>query len=83
MATETKLALCAWCDRDVMDYLASSNGKDICADCEDDAHFCETELPDGISIARGTAFASCYKCGYKCGYWECACDLVHDCEDED
>lgn len=80
--TETKLAPCAWCNRDVMDYMKSFNGKDICTDCEDDEHFCEAELPDGISIARGTAFASCYKCGYRCAYWECACDLVHDCEDE-
>lgn len=24
---------CAWCDRDVMDYFASFNGKDICVDC--------------------------------------------------
>jgi hypothetical protein len=32
-----KLAPCAWCKRDVMAYLASFNGKDICADCEDEA----------------------------------------------
>ena len=25
--------LCAWCEADVMDYLASFNGKDICVDC--------------------------------------------------
>jgi formylmethanofuran dehydrogenase subunit E len=25
--------LCAWCDEDVMDYLASFNGKDICVIC--------------------------------------------------
>ena len=24
---------CAWCDRDVMDWYASFNGKDICVDC--------------------------------------------------
>lgn len=27
---------CAWCDRDVMAYMASFNGKDICVDCEED-----------------------------------------------
>jgi len=33
---ETKLAPCAYCNRDVMDYLASFNAKDICIDCEDE-----------------------------------------------
>ena len=27
---------CVWCDRDVMEYMASFNGKDICVDCEED-----------------------------------------------
>lgn len=30
------LAPCAYCDRDVMDYLASFNAKDICVDCEEE-----------------------------------------------
>jgi len=29
-------APCVWCDRDVMEHLASFNGGDICVDCEED-----------------------------------------------
>ena len=36
MQMMTKTNLCAWCDRDVMDYLASFNAKDICVDCAEE-----------------------------------------------
>jgi hypothetical protein len=43
---------------------------------------CENpELPDGISVSFGFAVASCSKCSYRCAYWECACELEHDCEE--
>lgn len=44
---------------------------------------CDGELPDGITLAFGTAFATCYLCGYKCAYWECACELIHECNDDE
>lgn len=44
-------------------------------------HVCETPLPENMSVAHGTAMASCSNCSYRCAYWECACELEHDCED--
>ena len=44
---------------------------------------CEAILPDGISVSFGTAIASCERCSYRCAYWECACELRHDCAEED
>jgi len=45
-----------------------------------------TELaPESISFysARmtGTGVAECKDCDFKSVYWECACDLFHDCND--
>lgn len=38
---------CAWCDEENMDWNASFNGKDICADCEEDAlELAEQELEE-------------------------------------
>lgn len=49
---------------------------------EYDAPCCDALLPHGVNISRGTAFATCDFCSFKCAYWECACELVHDCEDD-
>ena len=43
---------------------------------------CENpKLPDGISVSFGFGMASCDKCSYRCGYWDCACELEHDCKE--
>jgi len=48
-----------------------------------DYETCTEPLPDGMLIYRsrlaGNPTALCMRCDYSCGYWECACDLVHDC----
>ena len=45
---------------------------------------CAEPMPEGISIHRtilaGNLVATCKHCDYVCAYWECACELVHDCE---
>lgn len=41
---------------------------------------CDSLLPHGVNISRGTAFATCDFCSFKCASWECACELVHECE---
>lgn len=45
---------------------------------------CTEPVPDGVRIYRsrmaGNLVATCDKCGHLWGYWECACDLTHDCE---
>jgi hypothetical protein len=44
---------------------------------------CTEPLPDGVRVYRshmaGNLVASCDRCGYVCGYWECGCELAHDC----
>lgn len=48
---------------------------------------CTAPLPDGIEIysARftGEGRARCLHCNFVCGYWDCACELEHDCEGEE
>jgi hypothetical protein len=72
----------------VAHWFVESDGN-ICNlwECEyDDAPYCcgdDATLPDGITISRGSAIASCGFCGYRCAYWECACELVHECNGGD
>ena len=50
---------------------------------EYEAPYCcgeDITLPNGVNISRGTAFATCDFCSFKCAYWECPCELVHECE---
>jgi len=45
---------------------------------------CNAPLPDGMRVHRtilaGNLVATCGRCGYVCAYWDCACELAHDCE---
>lgn len=49
-----------------------------------DTHTCDTELPKSVYFSNtritGASIAECSACGFKSAYWECACDLIHDCE---
>ena len=44
---------------------------------------CTEPLPEGVRVYRtrmaGNLVASCDRCAYVCAYWECACELAHDC----
>jgi hypothetical protein len=44
---------------------------------------CGASLPDGVSVSFGFAVATCSRCSYRCAYWECACELRHDCAEEE
>lgn len=55
---------------------------------EYEAPYCcgdEATLPNGVEITRsrftGQAVAVCYLCeDFRSVYWECPCELVHECE---
>jgi hypothetical protein len=48
----------------------------------DDEECCQLpELPKGVTVSFGFGMASCENCSYRCAYWECACELAHDCEE--
>lgn len=38
-------------------------------------------ISTGHSRITGDYTASCNRCAYRCAYWECACELAHDCKD--
>jgi hypothetical protein len=46
---------------------------------------CENaQMPKGMKAGHGLFggyVATCENCNYVCGYWECACELVHDCKE--
>lgn len=46
---------------------------------------CEAELRAGITISNawitGQPVAECAGCKFTAVYWECACDLEHECEE--
>lgn len=50
----------------------------------ENTHVCDTELPKSVyfSNTRLTAstIAECSACSFKSVLWECACELVHECE---
>ena len=44
---------------------------------------CDAGLPSGVVVGfsrfGGSYVASCENCGFVCAYWDCACELAHDC----
>jgi hypothetical protein len=52
---------------------------DTCVYCAH-AEECETVIKK-ITFSSSGAMATCNKCNYRCGYWECNCDLRHDCKE--
>ena len=44
------------------------------------------QTPETVDIfpawLSGTPVASCRECGMRWGYWECGCELAHDCDGE-
>lgn len=49
-----------------------------------DVYCCESPaLPKGVNTYHslfGGYVASCDNCDYVCVYWECACELAHECK---
>ena len=45
-----------------------------------ETHTCDTEAPDTITVSPSGAIATCSECSFKSALWECACELVHECE---
>ena len=45
---------------------------------------CDSKTPNGMTIYHshfgGNLVAECNSCTTIWGYWECACELVHDCQ---
>ena len=45
---------------------------------------CEADLPNGVSVGKawltGQFVATCAHSGFVCAYWDCPCELSHDCE---
>ena len=42
------------------------------------------ELPSDVTITgshfAGTPVATCDACDYRCVYWDCVCELDHECK---
>lgn len=70
---------CNECENEVEVW--EDNPRPLCEYCE---HENECEPPKNITFGTarwsGEGRAYCKKCDYVSGYWECGCDLEHDCE---
>ena len=44
---------------------------------------CEAKAPKKMYFKTTGAgyISSCSKCSYVCAYWDCACELRHDCNE--
>lgn len=58
----------------------------VCAVCFDESpsdDHCDAPIPDGMTVTvsriTGDVSAVCDRCGWRCFYWDCGCDLAHDC----
>ena len=50
----------------------------------DNLEECSQPMPETVTASYktfGGFTATCSKCSFVCGYWECACELEHECED--
>lgn len=78
---------CADCKEDF--YTEDLNAEMVCSDCEFGyiCNVCKSVLPDGVKVGfshfGGAYLATCERCSFKCAYWDCACELRHDCAEED
>lgn len=45
---------------------------------------CDSGIPNGMTVYRsrfgGNVVAECETCPTIWGYWECACELAHECQ---
>lgn len=52
---------------------------------EEEIYCCENaQMPKGMKAGYGLFggyVASCENCKYVCAYWDCACELAHDCKE--
>jgi hypothetical protein len=48
---------------------------------EEEPYCCGAVAPTKVSIAYGTAMATCSKCNYRNPYWDCPCELKHNCKE--
>lgn len=65
-------------------YSDDLNDEMVCNGCEFGSG-CEMPLPSGVTVGfshfAGTFRAVCDRCSFMSVYWECACDLRHDCSE--
>ena len=58
------------------------NGSPACEWCAThDVHVAPLSITTGYSQFGGAYIATCALCDYVCAYWDCACELEHDCVD--
>jgi hypothetical protein len=52
-----------------------------------ETEFCNEPAPAGVEFYRATfgghTVASCRNCSFTSVYWECGCELSHECESEE
>jgi hypothetical protein len=77
--TVSEFSTCAKCSN--IFYTRDLNSEGVCSDCFFEETCCEASVPSKVNIAFGTAMASCERCSYRCAYWECPCELRHDCRE--
>lgn len=60
----------------------------VCAVCFDEnpsEDHCSEPIPDSMRVVvsriTGDYSAVCDSCGWRCFYWDCGCELAHDCGD--
>jgi hypothetical protein len=58
------------------------NGTPACEWCAaHNGHVAPLSISTGYSQFGGAYIATCALCDYVCAYWDCACELEHDCVD--
>jgi hypothetical protein len=56
------------------------NGLQACEWCAaHDRHVAPLSIATGYSQFGGEYIATCALCDYVCAYWDCGCELAHDC----
>lgn len=73
-----------WTDEDDLPNLIASNRLTTAFEHDDSDGDCTVPLPAKVYITQnmsGMPIANCRFCSYACAYWECACELEHDCEE--
>jgi|688.fasta_scaffold1860513_2 DNA-directed RNA polymerase subunit RPC12/RpoP len=75
----TKLFECANCSNRVEYWDDAPANSVLCEYCD-----CGEPIPDGVEFYNtritGEPRARCSHCDWVSAYWDCPCDLVHECQ---
>jgi hypothetical protein len=79
MSVVVEFSTCHECGDDF--YTEDLSSEMVCSGCVSGLYCCNAVIPAKMNVSFGFAMATCDGCSIRVGYWDCACELDHDCRE--